>query len=160
MSSSRANVAYSLLRNRIRLELKKDAETLNGMGYRTEHISSKEFYDYMTGETPTGDKITIHDVLSNEYLVLHETVEISELKKKGVPINKHTVMKCLRSVYEAHYTATEHEFNYALNKKDFNWVRLRLTHAKGWLDDPYLPKELVKRCKSLIKEYSEHLVAE
>jgi len=130
------------------------------MGYRAECISSREFYDYLTGETPTGDKITIHDILSNGYLVLHEIVEISELKKKGVSINKHTVMKCLRRVYEAHYTATEHEFNYALSKRDFNWVKLRLNHAEAWLDDPYLPKELIKRCESLIREYSKRLVVE
>jgi len=160
MPSSRADADYSLLRNRIRLELRKAAETLRNMGYRVERISSKELYDYLTGETPTGDKITIHDILSDEYLVLHEAVEISELKKKGVSINKHTVMRCLRRVYEAHYTATEHEFNHALSKKDFNWVKLRLAHARGWLDDPYLPKELIKRCESLIREYSKRLVVE
>ncbi|MFB0522168.1 MAG: hypothetical protein ACETV1_00220, partial [Candidatus Bathyarchaeia archaeon] len=88
MHGSRANANYSLVRNTIRLELKKAAETLRKMGYMTECISSKEFYDYMTGETPTGDTITLNDVLSNEYLVLHEAVEISELKKMGVPINR------------------------------------------------------------------------
>jgi len=125
------------------------------MGYRAEHISSREFYDYLTGETPTGDKITIHDVLSNEYLVVHEVAEISELKKKGVSINKYTVMKCLDRVYEAHYVAAEHEFDYALSKSDLSWLRLRLVHARGWLDDPCLPKELSRRCESLIREYSK-----
>ena len=71
------------------------------MGYEIETISAEEFHDYMTGGTPTGDKITLDDVLENEFLLVHELVEMSELKKKNTPLNEHTVMDFYPSVYKS-----------------------------------------------------------
>jgi hypothetical protein len=110
----------------------------------------------MTGETPTGDTVTLLDVLDNEYLMIHEVVEISELKKKGVPINKQTVMM-MHPNYETHYTATEHELDYAIDKKDFDWLKIRIDHAKSWLEDPDMPQHLIPRYETIIRKCSEAL---
>lgn len=80
----------------------------------------------MTGETPTDDTITLEDVLCNEFLMMHEVVEISELKKVNVPINKQTIVKFYPQVYAAHFTALDYELTYALNKKDYEWLKRRL----------------------------------
>jgi len=143
--------------HRIDTKIKEATRILKQLGYESEHISAEEFYDYMTGETPTGDVITLNDVLVNEFLMIHEVAEISELKKMGIPINKQTVMSFHPKVYKAHFTATEYELNHALNKKDYAWLEFRLNHAKDWLEDDYLPKELAPRCKSIIKKFAEHL---
>lgn len=140
---------------RIDTKIKEATRILKQLGYESKHISAKEFYDYMTGETPTGDVITLNDVLASEFLMIHEVAEISELKKRGIPINKQTVMSFHSKVYEAHFTATEYELNHAVNKKDHAWLELRLTHARDWLEDKHLPEKLVSRCKSLIKKHSE-----
>jgi len=129
---------------------------LKERGYTSRHISPREFYDYMTGQTPTGDTITILDVLDNEYLMIHEVVEISELKKKGVPINKQTVLM-IHPNYETHYTATEYELDYALVKEDFDWLKVRINHAKSWLKDPDMPQYLILRCEAIIRKFSEAL---
>ncbi len=110
----------------------------------------------MTGETPTGDTITILDVLDNEYLMIHEVVEINELKKKGVPINKQTVLM-IHPNYETHYTATEYELDYALDKEDFDWLKVRINHAKSWLKDPDMPQYLILRCEAIIRKFSKAL---
>jgi hypothetical protein len=130
------------------MRLEETAEILKRIEYGSQPITTKEFYDYMTGETPTGDTINVLDVLGNEFLMLHEVVEISELKKMGVPINKHTVMAFHSSVYETHYTATEYELNY-------DWLKVRINHAKSWLEDDSMPTHLIPQCEAIIKKFSE-----
>ncbi len=92
--------------------------------------------------------------------MIHEVVEMSELKKMGIPIRKDTVMKFHPKVYEAHYTATEQELNYALSKKDFGWLKVRINHAKSWLQDDSMPQYLLPRCKATIKKFSKFLPKE
>jgi len=129
------------------------------LGYKCESISPREFLDYMTGETVSGDRITLEDVLRNEFLMLHEVIEISELKKKGIKINKETLVNYSSSIiYEAHFTAVEYEIKYAFDRGDLAWIRLRLTHAKGWLKDENLPKRLTKKCELIIEEILKHLL--
>lgn len=141
----------------IKMKIREAAERLRGFGYESKLISPREFYDYMTGETPTGDITTLEDVLANEYLIIHEVVEISELKRMGVPINKRTVVEFHPRVYEAHLTATEYELDYAVRKGDYAWLKNRLDLAKSWLADEYMPKELIPRYMALIRRFSEHL---
>lgn len=142
---------------KINTHIRKATRILKELGYKSEDISAKEFYDYMTGETPTGDTITLNDVLANKFLMIHEVAEISELKKRSMPINKQTIMSFHPKVYEAHFTATEFELNHAVVTKDYAWLKLRLGHAKDWLEDDYLPQELTSRCKSMIRKFSEYL---
>ena len=112
----------------------------------------------MTGETPTGGTITILDVLDNTFLMIHEVVEISELKKLGIPINEDTVMNGYPSpICETHYAATVWEFDHTLRKKDYDWLKVRIKHAKSWLEDPDTPQHLVPKLRALIEKFSRAL---
>ena len=150
-------VAYDTLLKIIVKGLRKATKTLKELGYESQNISPREFYDYMTGETPTGDAIIIVDVLNNVFLMIHEVVEISELKKMRIPINKRTVVMFHPKVYEAHYTATEYELDHALNEKNYDWLKVRVNNAKSWLEDDSMPPHLVPRCKAIIEKFSEVL---
>jgi len=160
MANSRMRVSYDALSKRINERLRDALKILKELGYESQHVSPKEFYDYMTGETPTGDTITIIDVLGNDFLIVHEIVEISELKKMGIPIGRHTIIMFHPKVYEAHFIATEYELDYALDKKDYDWLKVRISHAKSWLEDDYLPQHLVPRCRAILKRFSEGLLKE
>jgi hypothetical protein len=146
---------YKSLYKTILARMKEATLTLKQMRYECRKISPKEFYDYMTGETPTGDTITVFDVLRNKYLMIHEIVEISELKKLGIPINKDTVMRFHTQVYEAHFTAMEWELTYASSKKNYTWVKTRVALGKSWLEDDLMPKHLVPTCEAFMKKFSE-----
>ncbi|NIW11222.1 MAG: hypothetical protein GWN33_12220, partial [Gammaproteobacteria bacterium] len=65
---------------------------IQDLGYEAEDVSAKEFYDWMTGEIFSEDITTLRDVLGNEYLMIHELVEISELKKMGRKIDKRVIV--------------------------------------------------------------------
>jgi len=158
MTKPRTTFSYSALRKRIVAKLKETTETLRKIGYESQRISPREFYNYMTGETPTGDTITIVDVLNNEFLMIHEIVEISELKKMGIPISKRTFMMLQpQMMYETHYTATEYEFDYALHKGTFDWLKIRINHAKSWLEGDHMPQHLVPQYKALVEKFSQIL---
>jgi len=122
------------------------------LDYEAEEISGKEFRDYMVGGTVSGDKYTLRDVLSNPYLMAHEVVEVSELKRSGVRIDSRTVRRLglARQMYEAHLKAAEYELELALRDKETSWIRSRLRDMQVWLKDEHLPKQLVPRCRDLV----------
>jgi len=135
----------------IAYKMMEAAEAAKHLGYVCESISPKEFCDYMMGETYTCDKTMLNDVLGSGLLMLHEVIEISELKKRGVQINNMTLTSCDKAVvYEAHLTATEYEIKYVLSRGDLTWIRLRLSHAREWLKDENLPENLVERLRSIV----------
>lgn len=111
----------------------------------------------MTGEIFSEDTTTLDDVLGSEYLMVHELVEINELKKSGRIINKRLIVESPKTViYDAHLTAMETELDYVLNKKDFFWVKLRLRLAlkESVLDDdPNLPEEVRPRAEALYEKF-------
>jgi hypothetical protein len=90
----------------IERKVKEAKRAVEQIGYSAEPVSAKEFYDYMTGEIFSDDVTTLHDVLDNEFLMIHELVEISELKKRGRAIDKRVIVESPKTViYEAYFAA-------------------------------------------------------
>ena len=52
----------------------------------------------MTGEIFSEDTNTIDDVLASQNLMIHEVIEISELKKKGKKIDKRVIVDSSREL--------------------------------------------------------------
>lgn len=139
-------------------KIKLTADLLRSINYETEKVSSQEFYDYMTGEIFSEDTTTLDDVLGNEYLMVHELVEISELKKMGRIINKKVIVESPKMViYEAHLQARETELTYALYKKDYFWIKVRLRQYKESVldNDPNLPNGLEPKAEALFNKFSK-----
>lgn len=110
----------------------------------------------MTGEIFSDDPTTLRDVLGNEYIMIHEMVEISELKKMGRTIDKRVIVDSpKRAVYDAHLTAMETELKYALFKHDTFWAKVGLRrHKESVLDDDLnLPEELRPRAQEIYEKY-------
>lgn len=139
----------------IETTIKQIENILQSIGYKPCIIEPREFYEYITGETPTGDTVTLEEILQKEYYMIHEVVEICELKKMKIPINKTTIIKYHPQVYKAHLEATEWELRIALEKGDIEWIKTRLKHAEDRLNDESLSKELKPRCRNLIQKYSK-----
>jgi len=136
-------------------KMRKAEKALNQLDYVAENVSAKEFHDYMTGEIFSEDATTLRDVLDSEFLMVHELVEISELKKMGRSINKRTIVESPKNmIYKAHFTAMEHELNCAFFRKKYSWIETRLEQRKLVLvDDPHLPKELEPRGKAILERF-------
>ncbi|NIQ07233.1 MAG: hypothetical protein GWO20_16345 [Candidatus Korarchaeota archaeon] len=99
-------VSYTIMLSEIEKKIESTEKALQSIGYSVGAVSAREFYDYLTGETFTRDTTTVADVVGNEYLMVHELVEINELKQKGRIIDKRVVVDSPKTViYDAHFTA-------------------------------------------------------
>ena len=140
----------------IESKIKAARKALKSIGYVAEEVSAEEFYDFMIGETFSGDITTLNDVLGNDYLMIHEVVEISELKKMGKRIDKRVIVNSPKTViYDAHFTALEKELSCALHRKDYSWIRTRLRQYKESVlnGDPNLPEEMRFRAESIFNKF-------
>jgi len=136
----------------IETKIEATQKALRSLSYVVKEVSAEEFYDYMTGEIFSDDTTTLDDVLGSEYLMIHELVEINELKKLDLTIDKQVIVNAPKTaVYDAHLTAMETELNYALHKRDYFWVKIRLKQYKESVldDDPNLPEEMRPRAEAL-----------
>jgi len=146
-----------LLLKGISVKIRKAKNALRQIGYNAANVSAKEFYDYMTGEIFSKDKTTLLDVLGNEFLMVHELVEMSELKRMWRTIDKKVIIDSPKTViYEAHFKAIELELEYAMFKKDYFWAKIRLKQHKESVleDDPNLPEILKPRSKEIFNRFS------
>jgi hypothetical protein len=142
--------------NDIACRIREAEEALKGFGYNPASVSAREFYDYMTAEIFSDDPTTLQDVLNNEYMMIHELVEMSELQKQGRRIDTRVIMKTPKiSFYTAHLNAMETELQYALHKRDTYWAKIRLRQYKESVldDDPNLPEDLRPRAKEIYEKY-------
>lgn len=138
----------------IEARIKETESILTMRGYGYERVEPREFFDYMTGETPTGDKITLREVLDSRYLLVHELVEMSELKKRGIPLGKETAATFTPEVYETHINAFEFELDLAVDEGDHAWIEQRLKLVESWIGDESMPPHLVPVCRRLIEKFS------
>lgn len=122
--------------------------------YPIEEIYTQELVDYFEGEAPSGDTVTLDKVLLSKWLLIHEIIELNELKKMGFKISGSLLFSESEKVFHAHLTATEWELDLAFEAKDFSWIATRLIHVKSWLEDSSLSKESINRCKAMLVKYS------
>ena len=138
-------------------KIKRAKAALKSVDYIAEDVSAQEFHDYMTGEIFSEDTTTLQDVLGNEYLMVHELSEMIELKKMGRTIDKRVIVDSPKTViYEAHFKAMELELQYAMFKKDYFWVKVRLKQHKESVleDDPNLPESLRPKGEEIFHKFS------
>jgi len=156
--TSRREVEHKLTLQEISGKIKRAKEALGAIGYVTEDVSAQEFHDYMTGEIFSEDPTTLADVLGNEYIMVHELAEMSELKKIGRTIDKRVIVDSPKTViYEAHFKAMELELQYAMFKKDYYWAKFRLKQHKESVleDDPNLPESLRPRGEEILHKFTD-----
>ncbi len=150
--------SYEEMAETIEARLEQAAELLGELEYPLMEFTAQEFYDYLTGETFTGDRITLRQILGNEYLMLHEVVEVCELKRLGVAIDKDTTMTADKTkIYSAHLAAMDFELGYSLLLEDYYWLRHRLGHHfKMVKKDEHLPDSLKARAKKILDDFWEY----
>ena len=150
--------SFDEVKENIEYRLGQVYELLEELEYQLNKCTPRELYDYMTGETFTGDKITLLDVIGNEYLLLHEAYEISELKRLGVEIGARTLMEASKEkIYEAHLNAVEFELDYALLLEDYYWLKHRLDrHEDVMNDDQWIPDKQKPRAREILENYTQY----
>ncbi|NHJ86952.1 MAG: hypothetical protein FK734_15930 [Asgard group archaeon] len=132
-------------------------DLLKSQNYTIVKISASELIAYFEGDAPSGDTTTLNQVLDNKWLLIHELVEINELKQLGFEISSKLLFTESSKVFEAHLVAIDWELHFALNDSDINWISKRLDDVRNWLKDPDLSKTLHEKCQALLLKYESKL---
>jgi hypothetical protein len=151
--------SFDELKESIEYRLEQTNELLGELEYDVTECSADEFYGYISRDTHHGKAVTVRDIIGNEYLMFHEVVEVSELKRLGVPVGEDTHTKGPREkVYEAHLNAMEFELEYALLLEDYYWLKHRLAyHEATTLKDKNLSGELKERTQEIHDHYKQYI---
>jgi len=129
-------------------------ESLSKRTGRKFKVSPKELWMYLHAETYEEDIFTPNGILSNDYLLFHELVEIECLKGMGLEITPRVIIENPETVYECHLKALEEELKFALKKGDAEWVKKRLRDTESYLEDENLPEKLKDKVVGILG-YSE-----
>ncbi len=121
---------------------------------RSFSVSSRELWEYLHAESYEGDVYTPGDILSSEYLIFHELVEIECLKRKGLKITPNVIVQNPETVYECHLKALEEELELAFKEGNLEWVEKRLKDAGSYLGDEHLPERLRDKVVKILERFS------
>lgn len=116
-------------------------------------VSPKEVIKYFSGEAPSGDVRKLSDLVDEKWLLIHELLELSELKRKGCTISRDLLDSKSDEVYRAHVFAFAWELRLAKRAGDNKWVERRIQLVKNWINDERIPEDVKRRCEDILKEY-------
>lgn len=103
---------------------------------------------WFAADTVYDQDFGLDKVLAVPLLVVHELVEIENVKRWGLGLCKGVILDNPEVVEAAHLRATEVELEIALSIGDIEHVRARLAHVQAWVDDPsVLPGYREKYCQ-------------
>jgi|GEM_PF-1636631 len=119
---------------RLRAAVRKSKGLIQVHG-RNCKTTTEQLMAWFKADTPYEDG-TLDDIIDNQYLIVHELVEIEEVLRMGLRINKRTIIDNLEKVDEAHLEATKMELRVAAHEGDFNHIRSRLRDIEMWISDP------------------------
>lgn len=151
--------SFQEMKESIEYRLEQTNELLGELEYDVVECSADEFYGYISRDSHHGPAVTVRDIIGNEYLMFHEVVEVSELKRLGVPVGDDTHSKGPQDkVYEAHLNAMEFELEYALLLEDYYWLKHRLAYHEATARKyKNLGGELRERTQEIYDHYKQYL---
>jgi hypothetical protein len=148
---------FEEIKEAVEYRIEDITEMLAPLEYEYAEFTAEEFYNFLMGDIFTPDKITLRDILGNEYLMVHKIVEASELKNRGIELNEETIQKTPKEiVYSCHLMAIEFELDYALLLEDYYWIKHRLPEHERVLNDPELPKEVKARADEIRDHFGKY----
>jgi len=80
---------------------------------KEDRVTTEEIVEYLNADKYQNDIYTIHSILSNEYLILHEILEVCCIKSKGIEIDEKTIVDNREVVYFCHLEAKDGEMEHA-----------------------------------------------
>ena len=90
---------------------------------------------WFEADTPFDEDFGLNEVLKQPLIVVHELVEIENVKQMGLSLTKDVIIKNLEKVDDAHMIATEVELKIAIAMRDVNHIRDRLENIRMWSED-------------------------
>ena len=150
---------YAELEEMITFRLTQTNELLDEFEYEVIKCTPEEFYAFLSGDKISNERVTIRDIVGNEYMMVHVVVELSELKRQGLEIGAKTVAETDKEkLYEAHLRAADYEMGYAMLIEDYYWMKHRLDYLVNMIEkDNNLPESLKPAALKIYENFKPYL---
>jgi hypothetical protein len=151
--------SYEELAEMIEFRLNQTFELLDEFEYEVIKCAPDEFYAFLSGDKISNERVTLRDIVGNEYMMVHVIVEISELKRMGLEIGKKTVPDTDKEkLYEAHLKAADYEMGYAMLIEDYYWMKHRLEYLVNMIEnDKNLPESLKPAANAIYENFKPYM---
>ena len=153
-----ATPSYDDMKEMIEFRLTQTYELLEEFDYEINKCTPDEFYAFLSGDKISNEKVTLRDIVGNEYMMVHVVVEISALKGLGLEITEKTVSGSDKErLYEAHLKAADYEMGYALLIEDYYWMKHRLAYLGRLIkEDANLPEAMKPAAMQIYDNFKEY----
>ncbi len=121
-------------RRRIQSEVSNCKRLLEDHGIECS-ATADDLVAWFSADTAYPD-ISLDEVLDIPLLVVHELVEISEVKRMGLSLTKDVILKNPEAVDRAHCLATLAELRMAVELGNLEHVQRRIRSIEDWVNDP------------------------
>ena len=150
---------YKEIQEMIQFRLSQTNELLDEFEYEVIKCTPEEFYNFLSGDKISNEKVTMLDIIGNEYMMVHVVVELSELKRKGLTIGEKTVSDTDKeTLYEAHLRAADYEMGYAMLIEDYYWMKHRLEYLVNMIEkDKNLPESLKPAATTIYENFKPYM---
>jgi len=116
------------------------------------NTTAEDLVRWFKADTPFDENFGLDEVLKEPLIVVHELVEIENVKKMGLALKKDVIVKNLEKVDDAHMIATEVELRLAASMKDVKHLRGRLENIRMWSEDDTVTPENKKKYRLMYSE--------
>jgi len=107
---------------------------LKSQGFDCE-TTAEELKRWFQADTPYDKDMKLEDILETPLIVVHELVEIDNVKRMGLVLTKNVIVENLQKVDDAHLNAAEVELKLAVSLRDIAHIKDRLDDIKAWSED-------------------------
>jgi hypothetical protein len=107
---------------------------------------------WFEADTPFDENFGLNEVLKQPLIVIHELVEIENVKQMGLSLSKDVIIKNLEKVDDAHMIATEVELKIAIALRDVDHIRDRLENIRIWSEDDTVTPENKEKYRRMHSE--------
>lgn len=117
------------------------------------HVTPEDLVQWFEADTPYDQGFGLKEAIAIPLIVVHELVEIENVKRMGLRLTKDVIVNNLNRVDDAHLKATEIELELAESTKNVEYIRDRLKDMNGWIKDPSVTPENKESYRKLHARY-------
>ena len=112
---------------------------------------------WFQADTPFDEDFGLDEVLKHPLIVIHELVEIENVKHMGLSLTKDVIVKNLEKIDDAHMLATEVELKIAIAMKAVDHISNRLENIRMWIEDDTVTPENKEKYRKMHSEVQKAL---
>ena len=116
-------------------------------------MTAEDLVQWFEADTPYDQDFGLEEAIAIPLIVVHELVEIENVKQMGLRLTKDVIINNLNKVDDAHLKATEIELQLAKSTKNVGHIRDRLKDINTWINDPSVTPENKESYRRLHARY-------